>query len=357
MEKHREYTGIDLLKLIFSFFVVFIHCHPREDPFSFTLANGVGRLAVPFFFCAAGFFLAKKTLYAPAELCRKNRNAFLWRILKMYLIWTAVYLPFKLVALRVGGGYDLFSCVIEYLRGLFFTGSYYHLWYLPALAFGALLVSVLSRRMKVETVFVLFLGVYLVGIFNEAYTGLCPPGLSDFYERIYNPIFERTRNGFFFAPIFVAMGYLFARFDAEKRSAFKGTPRRDLLLAVFFTVLTCIEALLLEYNGITNDRYGMYIFVVPATFFCFAAAKELELGWSEKKAYAIRKLSTAIYLVHHFVYSALVVTLTDTLLGLEEISRFWKFLVVMALTLLWAWGMVAAGRKKTKLGRFFRSLC
>ena len=267
-------------------------------------------------------------------------------------------MPFMLIALRVGSGLDPLGCLTEYLQGLFFTGSFYHLWYLPALALGAVLVSVLSRRLDPRAVFVIFLAVYVVGIFNEAYSGLCPPGLSDFYDKIYNPIFERTRNGLFFAPVFVSMGYLFARSDFGKaKSSEKCGKTRNLVLCIFFTVLTCIEALLLEYNGITNERYGMYLFVLPATYFCFAYAKELELGWSEKKAYFLRKLSTAIYLVHHFVYCALVVTLMDTVLGLDEFSRFWKYFVVLAFTLLWAWGMVAAGKKKTKAGRFFRSLC
>ena len=54
----KEYAGIDLFKLIFSFFVIFIHCHP-EGTVPFLIANGVGRLAVPFFFVAAGYFLGK----------------------------------------------------------------------------------------------------------------------------------------------------------------------------------------------------------------------------------------------------------------------------------------------------------
>ena len=76
MKKHREYTGIDLFKLIFSFFVVFIHCHPEKDPFSFVLANGIGRLAVPFFCCAAGYFLAKKRFMLQKSSTKKAETPF-----------------------------------------------------------------------------------------------------------------------------------------------------------------------------------------------------------------------------------------------------------------------------------------
>lgn len=358
VEKHREYTGIDLFKLIFSFFVVFIHCHPRDDLVSFVVANGIGRLAVPFFFCAAGFFLAKKTLYAPKELYKKNQKSFLWRILKMYLIWSAVYLPLMLVALRIGSGFDWATCFKEYLQGLFFTGSYYHLWYLPALCVGGALVSALAKKLDVRVIFLLGLILYVVGIFNEAYSGICPPGLSYFYEKIYNPVFERTRNGLFFAPIFFSMGYLFAAKDAKERFGIgKSNKTKNLILTIVFTALVCAEAVLLEQHDIPGGRYGMYITVIPATRYCFAFARELELPWSENRAYFLRKISTAVYLVHYFVYSIVVVTLMDTLWGFDEVSRLWKYLLVMILTLLLAWLMVRLGKKKSSVGRFFRSLC
>lgn len=349
--KKKEYAAIDLFKLIFSFFVVFIHCHPGGTP-SFLIANGVGRLAVPFFFVSAGYFLAEKTILAPNAEYKRGTTRFLWRILKMYLIWSAVYLPLMLVGLSVGRGLDPLSCALEYLRSFLFLGSFSQLWYLPALFVGAALVALLSRKMDLRLVFGLALLFYLIGIFNEAYSGLCPPILSDFYEKIYNPIFERTRNGLFFAPVFVALGYLFAKYQPKNDK--KG---RDACLALLFTALMCVEAYLLEHYGIANGRYGMYLMALPAVFFCFRWAKNVELPLEEQKAYTLRKISTAVYLTHQFVNGIVIVGLVDNLLGLEELNALWKFFILLALTLPLSYLLVRAGKLKGRIGAFFRGLC
>ncbi len=350
MKKHREYTGIDLFKLFFSFFVIFIHCHP-EGTLSFVIANGIGRLAVPFFFVVAGYFLAQKILSSSSEAWQTGVYAFLKRIFKMYLIWSAIYLPLMLVIFLVGRGYTPLECLVEYLRAFFFTGSFSHLWYLPALLTGAAIVSLLCKKLDLRVIFALGLLLFFVGIFNEAYSGLCPPVLKDFFEDLYNPVFERTRNGLFFGTVFVAMGFLFAKSEQFGKGILP-----DIVGTVCFTALMCLEGYLLDHYGISQGRYGMYLMALPATLFCFRLARKIELPIKEQTAYAMRKMSTMIYLLHQFVNGIVIDTLADTLLGLKLSGTMGGFLIIVLLTVPLSYVIVRAGAQKNKAGAFFRAL-
>ena len=349
----KEYAGIDLFKLIFSFFVIFIHCHP-EGTVPFLIANGVGRLAVPFFFVAAGYFLGKKVFFADKEGRKRASASFLRRILKMYLIWTVIYLPLTMITFIVGQGMSLTQSVLEYIRSFFFLGSASQLWYLPALLVGAALCCLLTKKLRSGWVFAIGLMLFLVGIFNEAYAGLCPPVLSDFYELIYNPLFVRTRNGLFFATVFVAMGFLFAENPALSE---KKRPLLNGALTLLFTGAMCAEAYLLNAYGISGDRYGMYLFALPAAFFCFRFAYGLEMrALGEKRAYLLRKLSTVIYLLHQLVNGVVVVTVFDTFIGVTLTDTLVGFLLITLITLPLSLLMARAGMKKSKVGSFFAAL-
>ena len=66
MDKHspKSYNGIDLLKFLCSFLVCMIHIAPIQGIelkysgyINYILQHGICRIAVPFFFCASGFFV------------------------------------------------------------------------------------------------------------------------------------------------------------------------------------------------------------------------------------------------------------------------------------------------------------
>ena len=111
---------------------------PLAQAGNFFLRFYLGRIAVPFFFISAGFFLFRKTdptAYDPTP-CKQ----YILRILRLYGVWTVLYLPWVIRDARADGK-TLLTGTVSFLRNFLLTGSYNHLWYLPALAVAVALVS------------------------------------------------------------------------------------------------------------------------------------------------------------------------------------------------------------------------
>ena len=95
-----EKYSLDLCKFIMAFAVIAIHTDPLVDC-SNTAMSRIGYLflsmAVPFFFLASGYLLAAKLLFpfSGQEDLSKIRR-YMTKILKMYLLWTLLYLPMAL---------------------------------------------------------------------------------------------------------------------------------------------------------------------------------------------------------------------------------------------------------------------
>ena len=122
---------------------------------------GLTQVAVPFFFMVSGFFLFLKM---PGEQKGNTERFGKWtlRALKMYLIWTAVYLPFTIYGF-VQDSLTLRQCALVFIRNLFFLGQNYMswpLWYLLGLVWAGTLFYVLSK-IKCPLWTVLAVGVLL----------------------------------------------------------------------------------------------------------------------------------------------------------------------------------------------------
>lgn len=149
--QRKTYDAVDLMKWICSILVVYIHMSPvlTGAPFVDSLiADGVCRIAVPFFFATSAFFLFRKMDRTTPEK-GKNRKA-LWRfcgrMLLLYTVWIVIYI-----------GYDMFHRYYNhnpqmpwysYVKGFWLSGIQYHLWYLMSTVYAAPLVYLLWRAGK-----------------------------------------------------------------------------------------------------------------------------------------------------------------------------------------------------------------
>lgn len=120
--------------------VVVIHCKPflpYSEFWNVLTAEGVCRIAVPFFFAVSGVFLYRKLSRYSNErdngvrlkLCLSYslKNA------KLYLSWSVVYI----VLHAIQNGSVTWSFTAEQCRLLIFDASHYHFWYLLALIYAA----------------------------------------------------------------------------------------------------------------------------------------------------------------------------------------------------------------------------
>ena len=120
----KYYPGIDLFKFLCAILVIMIHANPfGEDAFpGMILRQVICPIAVPFFFAASSFFLFSSS----------DPRKHIVKIIRSYLIWSAVYFPLVIVKWILGSE-GLRENLLNYIRNFIFEGSYQTIWFLNAL--------------------------------------------------------------------------------------------------------------------------------------------------------------------------------------------------------------------------------
>ncbi len=281
----REYVGIDYFRPIAASPVITIHTSPLagiSEKADFILTRIIARVAVPFFFMTSGFFLFGKRKDGRQSFYKFT--VFIKKITVIYGIATLIYLPLNIYTGRVKEWIYL-PC---FLKDVAFDGTFYHLWYLPAAIIGAGIVYLLLKKLKTEQAFIISLFLYIVGLFGDSYYGISEkiPFLKAVYKNLFT-VFNYTRNGIFFAPIFFMMRAMIS----------KRTKRISLItsLAGFmlsFSLMLAEGLLLHNFNLQRHD--SMYFMLLPCLFFLFRS-----LIFREGKSLKyLRNLSMFVYLIH-----------------------------------------------------------
>lgn len=308
MRERRRLEGLDFFRIIAALFVVAIHISPLAS-FSanadFIFTRIIARCAVPFFLMVTGYFIL------PQYIFNKSKNyKRLFRFLKksLYLYITAVilYLPINLYA-----GHFNDAKISDIFCMLIFDGTFYHLWYLPASMLGMIIVFLLGRRLPFGAVMGICLILYFIGLAGDSYYGLIAgfPPVSAAYDKMFS-ISSYTRNGIFYAPVFLAMGagikHNTRSYDRESDYSYSIIKRHAVNRLGFILSLTImvIEGMLL--HGFNMQRHdSMYIALLPCMFFLFQLILEIKsiplpntLGQHMRIRIRYHMLSMWIYLIH-----------------------------------------------------------
>ena len=289
VKESRRYGGLDRFRLIAAFFVVAIHTSPLasiSDTADFALTRVVGRVAVPFFFMATGFFLlpnAKDKKLVPDQ---KRMLGFLKKTAILYGAASLLYLP---VIVYAGGLGE--PDILSLLKDIVFDGTFYHLWYFPAAILGALLLWGLLQSKKSGLVLGIALGLYLIGLLGDSYYGVTQAVAP--LKTLYDGIFacaDYTRNGLFFAPIFLLLGGMMG---AQKQP----WPLRICLPGFGVSLaLLFVEAFLLR-AAQWQRHDSMYILLLPCMVFLFQCL----LHWSCEPKKSLRTFSLLLYVIHPMI--------------------------------------------------------
>ena len=286
MQKNPLYntSSISFFQYLFAIAVILVHSGrlTSYEPLHFGLKSMLGRLAVPFFIVCASFFL-KHSLGNSQKM-----KAYLVKIVKTYLFWSFVYLPYAWLffsSLRL----PVYLFPAGVLIALIYLGMCYQLWYIPAFLLGLFLVNQLVKRLGMVWTGFLALLLYCWGLIETYSAYLDTTSLLKGYQ-LYSNLFFTARNGLFYTPIFIYMGYyLYDHFHAQTFSI-----HRWQKLALAFGLL-CLEGIIIfQHEGIDKNFFFLLPFV---TVYLVNACLRSSFLKSYDLQY-LKQMSIALYFSH-----------------------------------------------------------
>lgn len=225
MRELNNYKMVDVIKYVAAIMVICIHCNqlfPQEF-LNFFIKQIICRIAVPFFFISSAFFIRKG--------CEKNANylkIYLKNSIKSYLIWSAVFIPIGLDWIHQNLALSSNLLPFALIFGLIHVGTYYDLWYIPAMIFCIFIVSKLVKHFSYKIVFFLSTIFFLFGSLETYYRFLPNGWFKNIFDAVIK-IFFTTRSGLLFGMIFVAIGFFIYDKKDKLKSLVKYVPMLTLL--------------------------------------------------------------------------------------------------------------------------------
>ena len=256
--RNKTFAGIDYFRLIAAFMVIAIHTSPLSvwnEGIDFLITYCVGRIAVPFFFMTTGYFVLAPYVFSNFKK-KSPIHKYLVKNIRLYLIVTAIYIP-----ISVYSG-NMPHSIMELMKQLLFDGTFYHLWYFPAAVIGCILLACLTKKSILAAVYFSIIA-YVIGIFGDSYYGIIEN--VPFLHTLYNGIFfvsSYTRNGIFFAPIYILLGMLLAVPEFHCR---ENICKWGLVLSSLFMLLEGW----VTYSLNLQKHNSMYLFLLPVMYFLF----------------------------------------------------------------------------------------
>ena len=253
--KIKDKLNLDTYRIIVAILVISIHTFPLTSinpDIDYLITRVFARIAVPLFLMITGYFIIPKSLES-----KDNLIVYTKKILKIYGICMLIYLPINIYS----GDFNNIN-FLEITKKIFIGGTFYHLWYFPALMLGIWITYFILKKLNSKNAFIIFIILYLVGLFGDSYYGIID---STFLKNIYDVIFlvsSYTRNGLFYTPIFIYLGYIFSL------NNYKISKTTNIIMLIIFIILMEIEGYTLYTLDIQRHN-SMYIFLLPVMFLLF----------------------------------------------------------------------------------------
>ncbi|MBQ7067114.1 MAG: acyltransferase [Lachnospiraceae bacterium] len=254
--KTRNYS-IDIFRYVCAVMVVAIHTRPFSDlneEIGFIFTQIVPRIAVPFFFCVAGYYYIPKL-----EKGYKSFSVYIKRLIITYSTWSCFY---YIIDFLQYGYLDVKGFISRSLYKFAISGSYYHFWFFPALIFAVCFTTFLFKIGYKKVIIPLSIVLYCIGCLGCSYykLGICIPGLRTVFTFSgFNVIRRVLCMGF---PFFLC-GYLVYKI---KEKVFAYTTNIKLFViwiisvGVWLTEICLVLVLKLESNIVIT--IGLYLLCV-----------------------------------------------------------------------------------------------
>lgn len=280
----KRLAGIDRFRLAAAVLVIANHTAAFSflgERTDYLLTYCLGRVAVPFFFMISGCFVIGPWLGRKPGSGRRLVR-FLKNTTLLYAGSTVLYLPLMI------RGHLLPDSIGGWLRMIVFDGTYYHLWYFPAVLLGTAVLAAL-RGLPFGTVGILTFLLYAAGVGGDAWYGFFSQ--ADMLKSGYDMLFSAcsyTRSGLFFAPFFLWLG------AAERRR-----PCRSAAAVLIFGSFLAAEGIMTYLAGIQRFT-SMYFSLAPLMYALFG----ILCTWKTEAPKDAEKISLYVYVLHPAVIAA-----------------------------------------------------
>lgn len=200
--KRKTRNGsIDMFRYVCAIMVVAIHTNPFSDineKLGYVFTQIIPRIAVPFFFAAAGYF------YIPRlEEDQKPFFSYSKRLFIIYFLWSCFYYSIDFVQ----GGYLDAKKFVTGCIYRFVIGSHYHFWFFPALLFSVSLTTLMYNTWCRKMIIPFSVILYVIGCLGCSYYGL-GIRIPILRKLFVSPGFNLIRRGLLMSYPFFISGYV-----------------------------------------------------------------------------------------------------------------------------------------------------
>lgn len=289
MKEVKQYYWLDFFKYVFAVLIICLHVPHEGNRILTFISMYISRLGVPFFFTVSGFFGYKKLRKEGATGFYRERFNKLIRLLAK---WTVIYLPLTFYYQWIASERNLVQTFIECIRQEFVLAPAY-MWYLVALLIALFPFSRMTGKRNKHILYAASaLIFYVMGVLLNSWRTICgADSLTIYYE-----VFETSRNGIFFAPLFLAMGSGIAMLEENNKLHINCL---QWIMALVSYVIFTIEVTFIH-NRVPNTEDCSMYFTLPFViwFMCCIICG----GGQNRKNTLLRKWSLRLRSMSEFVY-------------------------------------------------------
>ncbi len=185
---------------------------------------------------------------------------YLKRLTQSYLWWSVIFIPIGFDWLHQNLTLSKELLPLALIFGLIHVGTYYHLWYIPALILSLFIATKFLKHFSYKLLLIIATFLYSFGSI-ETYYGLIPNGwLKELFDIVIQ-IFFTTRSGLLFGLIFVGIGFFI--YDYQEKLLLRY--RQIFFLTGLFFAMMVLEGILLY----SVDKLDMnFLFMLIPFSFC-----------------------------------------------------------------------------------------
>ena len=320
IQNKKNNDTIDLAKFIGSIMVFAMHvgAFGSFGKFDF-IWQLLTRWVVPFFFITSSFFLFSKIEKCESEdEKRKGIKKYCLRIFYLYIAWFIYNIPSIFFSRFYTVGMKDPSTWLTFIKRIFLCSTFMGSWYLVSSIFCALVIFLLSKKLKTRYIILIAFVFEAIGIMTSAYYGLVPPAAKNVLDFLMFPL------NIFGGLLYFSIG----KWIAENIEIIKSiSVRKSTAAAALFYIMYFIEITLAQKASVCNMTDKAFMLIpISICIVIICLNKQTEL----KSARKLRKYSIIIYCAQGNIL--LISEVPDKLLGIH--FSLVKLLVGAVLTVI-----------------------